>query len=172
MTKQPTLRPGDLVVACQLAITGPALFADLASATGLCTGECHNAVRRLRLARLLLPDERRPAREILHHFLVHGVPFAFPPILGVPTVGTPTAHAAPAFRGVVATADGFVWPYADGTAHGQSLLPLFHGAPALASRNQPLYDLLTIVDALRIGTARVRKVASDLLAERFSRDVA
>jgi hypothetical protein len=68
---------------------------------------------------------------------------------------------------VVESAEGFVWPDADGAARGQSLIPLFPGALALPARNEPLYDLLSIVDALRIGTTRVRSLASALLAERI-----
>jgi len=168
MSKQPTLRPSDLIVACQLAITPAAQFIKLAEATGLSAGECHNAVRRLRLARLILADERRPSCEILHQFLVHGAPFAFPAVLGTPTIGISTAHSSPAFRAIVEATEGFVWPHADGTARGQSLIPLFPGAPKLPGRNQPLYELLTIIDALRVGTTRVRKVAAELLAERLS----
>lgn len=168
MNKQPTLRPSDLVIACQLAITPAAQFLQLAESTGLSAGECHNAVRRLRLARLLLADERRPANEILHQFLVQGAPFAFPPVLGTSTVGVSTAHSSPAFHAILETTDGFVWPHADGIARGQSLVPLFPGATALPDRNQPLYDLLAIADALRVGTTRVRKIAAELLAERLS----
>jgi hypothetical protein len=169
MSKQPTLRPSDLVVACQLALTPAAQFIDLSKSTGLSAGECHNAVRRLRLARLLLADERRPSADILQQFLVQGAPFAFPPVLGASTVGIPTAHSSPAFRALVESTDGFVWPHADGSARGQSLVPLFPAAPSLPGRNQPLYELLTIIDALRVGTTRIRKLAAELLAERLSR---
>jgi hypothetical protein len=48
------------------------------------------------------------------------------------------------------------------------LIPLFPGAPELPGRNQPLYELLTIIDALRVGTTRVGRVAAELLAERLS----
>jgi hypothetical protein len=169
MSKQPTLRPSDIVVACQLATTPSAHFINLAESTGLSAGECHNAVRRLRYSHLLLADERRPSNEVLHNFLVQGAPFAFPPVLGVQTIGVSTAQSSPAFRALVGTADGIVWPHAQGEARGQSLIPLFPGAPTLSTTNQPLYDLLTIVDALRVGTTRVRNVAADLLAERLSR---
>jgi hypothetical protein len=165
--KQPTLRPSDVVVACQLAITQDAKYLDIADFTGISAGECHNAVRRLRLARILLAGERRPAAEVLHLFLVQGVPFAFPPVVGIQTIGTATAISAEVFRGKVDSPDGFVWPDAAGSARGQSLIPLFPGAPSLPARNQPLYDLLAIVDALRIGTSRVRAIASELLAERL-----
>ena len=168
MFKQPTLRPGDLVVACQLTITPAAQFIALAEATGISAGECHNAVRRLRLARLLLADERRASTEILQQFLVQGAPFAFPPVLGATTVGIATAHSSPAFRAIVESADAFVWPHANGSARGQSLVPLFPGAPSLVGPNRPLYDLLTIVDALRVGTTRLRKVAAELLVERLT----
>jgi hypothetical protein len=168
MLKQPTLRPSDLVVACQLTITPRAHFADIAEATGISAGECHNAVRRLRLARLLLIDERRPATESLHEFMVHGAPFAFPPILGPEIRGVPTGHAAPPFDGIVESSELLVWADADGSVRGQSLVPLFPGAPALPGRNQQLYDLLAIADALRVGTTRVRKIAAELLATRLA----
>jgi hypothetical protein len=168
MVKQTTLRPSDIVVACQLTLASTTQFVQLAQYTGLSVGECHNAIRRLRAARLILADERRPVTDVLHAFLVGGVPFAFPPMLGAETIGMPTAHSAPSFAAIVESSDRLVWPDPGGAVRGQSLIPLFPGAPALARMNEPLYDLLTIVDALRVGTARVRRVAADLLAERLS----
>src|ERR1035437_2487649 len=169
LSRQPTLRPSDLVVACQLATTPSAQFLQLARSTGISTGECHNAVRRLRFSHPVWPDERRPSSEVLHNFLVQGAPFAFPPVLGVQTIGVSTAHSSPAFRTLLVTSEGIVWPHAQGEARGQSLIPLFPGAPTLSTRNPPLYDLLTIVDALRVGTTRIRRVAAELLAERLAR---
>jgi len=143
-------------------------FSGLAKLTGLSVGECHNAVRRLRLARLVLVDERRPALEVLRRFLVEGVPFAFPPMIGPDSIGVATAHSAPAFRDLVGSSGGFVWPSADGNSRGQSLTPLYPGATELEGRNRPLYDLLTMVDAARVGTSRIRKLAGELLAERLT----
>ncbi len=166
--KQPTLRPSDVVVACQLAITPEAIFLDIAKSTGLSAGECHNATRRLRLAQLILADERRPPVELLQQFLTHGVPFAFPAVIGPRVLGVPTAASAFPFRDLVVVADGFVWPHADGTDRGQSLLPLFPGAPMLSFNNPPLYELLVLTDALRVGTARIRKLAGELLSHRLN----
>ncbi len=168
MPKQPTLRPSDIVVALQLTIDSLAHFKELAESTGISAGECHNAVRRLRLSQLVLSDERRSSIAALHQFLVQGAPFAFPAVVGAGTVGVATAHSSPAFSGIIESPDHLVWPDPDGLVRGQSLIPLFPGAPALPTRNQPLYELLTIVDALRVGTTRVRKVAADLLASRFA----
>jgi hypothetical protein len=168
MLKQTTLRPSDIVVALQLTIYSSAQFKELAESTGISAGECHNAVRRLRLSQLVQAGERAPSRDALHQFLVHGVSFAFPAMVGPGTIGISTAHSSPAFRGIVESPDHFVWPNADGEVRGQSLVPLFPGAPALPGRNQRLYELLTIVDALRVGTTRVRKIAAELLAGRLA----
>jgi hypothetical protein len=168
MPKQPTLRPSDIVVALQLMLESSAQFKQLAESTGISAGECHNAVRRLRLSQLVQAGERRPSSDALHQFLVQGVPFAFPAVVGAGTIGIATAYSSSAFRGIIESPDHFVWPDAAGPVRGQSLTPLFPGAPALPSRNQPLYELLAIVDALRVGTTRVRKVAAELLASRFA----
>jgi len=168
MPKQPTLRPSDIVVALQLTIYHSAQFKQLAESTGISAGECHNAVHRLRLSQLLLADERRPSTDALHRFLVHGMPFAFPPILGPAAMGVPTAHSSPAFREIVESPDHFIWAHADGSVRGQSLVPLFPGAPALPVRNRPLYELLAIVDGLRVGTTRVRNIAAEVLASRLA----
>ena len=111
----------------------------------------------MRLSGLVLADERRTNGEALSDFAAHGVPFAFPPIIGPATVGVPTAHSSVPFEQLLESPDKFVWPHESGSIRGQSLMPLFPGAPALFGRNQPLYELLAIVDALRVGTTRVKK---------------
>lgn len=93
-------------------------------------------------------------------------------MFGPPAVGFPTAHSAPVFETLVESSATFVWPHEDGTARGQSLEPLFPGAPALAVRNPALYELLAIVDALRVGPVRVRRVAAQLLSARLPGDTA
>lgn len=168
MHRQITLRPSDIVVSLQLALTPRAQFKFIAESTALSAGECHNAVRRLRLASLVLADERRTSADALHDFLVHGAPYAFPPMIGPSLPGVPTAHSSPAFAGIVESPDAYVWPHADGSAHGQSLAPVYPAAPGLPSRNQPLYELLSIADALRVGTPRIRKIAGELLHARLT----
>lgn len=168
MTKQPSLRPSDVVVACQLALTPAEQFGNLSKLTGISTGECHNAVRRLRLARLILADERRPPKDVLLRFLVEGAPFSFPAVFGPDSIGVGTSHSAPVFREIVGSAAAVVWPTAEGSDRGQSLTPLYPGAVRLPGRNGPLYELLALVDALRAGNSRIRKIAGELLAERLA----
>jgi hypothetical protein len=169
MMKQQTLRPSDIVIACQLTITNDMPFARLASETGISVGECHNAVRRLGAASLLNPVARRPASEILVRFLVNGVPYAFPAQVGAAVIGVPTALSAPVFSAHVTAEDPYVWPDLDGTMQGLALTPLFARAAELPSRNPELYDLLAIVDALRVGQVREKKLAEELLQRRLLR---
>jgi hypothetical protein len=80
----------------------------------------------------------------------------------------PTAHAAPPLVALI-SADGPapVWPDPEGTARGESLQPLHPSVPR-AAREQPLlYELLALVDALRISRARERKLAMEHLELRI-----
>lgn len=103
----------------------------------------------------------------LLEFLVGGVPYAFPAEPGPETRGIPTAHSAPPLVGEIGADGAVVWPSAEGHVRGASVRPLYPGAPALARHNVRLYELLAIVDALRIGRARERQRAKALLHERL-----
>jgi hypothetical protein len=55
-----------------------------------------------------------------------------------------------------------------GTLHrGLALRPLHEAVPEAARRDPQLGERLTLVDALRIGDARTRGVAAELLSERL-----
>jgi len=54
-----------------------------------------------------------------------------------------------------------------GSLRGASVVPLYAAAPATAVRNPALYELLALVDAVRLGRARERTRAKQLLRERI-----
>jgi hypothetical protein len=166
-SRQIALRPHDVAVALELALRPREGYERLAQAVGVSVSQAHAAVRRLTLARLLAPDERRVVLPTLLDFLIAGVPHAFPAELGPEARGVPTAHSAPPLAAEISSDNTVVWPSADGTARGQSLIPLYPKAAKLSTTNPPLYELLTLVDALRIGRARERKRASELLRKRL-----
>lgn len=168
MSRPPSLRPHDPVVALQLVLQPEDGFAALARATELSVGEVHNSVGRLRESRLLLPGSRTPSRRNLLEFLIHGVPYAFPATVGAETVGVATAHSGPALAGQVEAGDPVVWPFASGSVRGGGILPLLPSAPALATSNPALYRWLTLVDALRVGRARERARAAEILREEVT----
>ncbi|MCY1382295.1 hypothetical protein D9M69_703050 [compost metagenome] len=50
---------------------------------------------------------------------------------------------------------------------GQAVEPLFKSCPRAVERDPVLYELLALVDAVRLGQPRERKLAIELLHERM-----
>ncbi|MGK2938946.1 MAG: MarR family transcriptional regulator [Solirubrobacteraceae bacterium] len=125
-----------------------------------------------RLAEAGLLDERRQRVNLsqAEEFLVHGLRYVFPGQLGGPTRGVAAAWSAEPLSNEIAQADGelpLVWPDPQGEVRGSALEPV-HGAVSEAARRDPdLAERLALVDALRVGDARVRGVAARLLCERL-----
>lgn len=164
------MKAQDVIIALKLLSATPELsFAELGKSVGLSASEAHGCIRRLIESRLVEPDSRRVIRRSLLRFLVHGAPFAFPANLRETTRGLPTAWGAPVLRDSF-TADEAppVWPDPEGTVRGQSVKPLYPSAVLAARRDPSLYDLLALVDALRLGRARERKLAAELLEKRLT----
>ena len=164
-----TLKSQDIFVALKLLSAGPAKsFADLGASLGISASEAHAAVRRLVEARLWNSDLKRLNRQALLAFLVHGVPYAFPAALKETTRGVPTGWAAPVFAGrIVANEPPPVWPDPQGEVRGQAVQPLYPSVVQAAKLDPKLYDLLALVDALRLGRARERKIAEQELEKRL-----
>jgi hypothetical protein len=55
--------------------------------------------------------------------------------------------------------DAYVWPYAKGNMRGTAVKPLSENAPKAVLKDDRLYDLLALVDAIRIGKVRERNLA-------------
>lgn len=62
--------------------------------------------------------------------------------------------------------DVVVWPSVKGSVVGQSLSPLVPKAAELPERSPNVYGLMTLVDALRVGRIRERRLAAERLRER------
>lgn len=171
--KQWTLKPQDLAVALKLLLLKDEnlSYAALAKAMRLSPYEAHAAVQRLTAARLVVGSGKGNAlaRGALREFLLHGARYAFPPVIGEPTIGIPTAHgAAPLSARLSAAGDPPpVWPHPQGRVRGTALLPLYPKLPEAALEAPELRELLALFDALRIGRARERKLAIELLEERL-----
>ncbi|MEX2527852.1 MAG: hypothetical protein WEA09_09480 [Gemmatimonadota bacterium] len=164
---QPSLRPLDLAVALHLALRPEEGFETVAEVLGIGLGSGHRSVQRLMAAGLVLPHRRAVSPGPLREFLVHGARFAFYPVRGPEAEGVPTAHSAPPLRDHIESGRAIVWPSPDGSVRGESLLPLYHGAPGLAGTAPELYELLTLVDAIRVGRARERKLAAEALEAKL-----
>jgi DNA-binding Lrp family transcriptional regulator len=167
MLKQQTLKPQDVAVALRLAESPDASYAALGSDLEMSSSTAHESVERLQLAGLLRPESRQVNRHSLMEFLEHGVRYTFPAKLGATVRGVPTAYSAAPLAGEFVSFDNVVWPNAKGSAIGQSLTPLYEKAPELVAKCPSTYELLTLVDAIRIGRVRERAAAVSKIKERL-----
>ncbi|HLP78700.1 MAG TPA: Lrp/AsnC family transcriptional regulator [Candidatus Paceibacterota bacterium] len=164
------LKPQDVVVALKLCVLkAPMPYVALGKSLGISASESHAAVRRLKEAGLIAPDSKTVNRAKLRNFIVHGVPCAFPAKTGEITRGIPTAWAAPVMLQRIAQSDQPipVWPDADGKTKGVAVKPLYGSVVMAAATDKVLYDLLALVDAIRIGRARDRNIAEEELTARL-----
>lgn len=168
MDRQLTLRPSDVAVALQLARTPGAHYKDLAQRLHLGVAEVHRGVRRLERARLAQAGERRVNRQALLEFLVHGVRYVFPAVLGPEVQGVPTAALGPALAEKLPGGPTAVWPRAEGKTKGAGVVPLYGAAPDAALGDAQLHRALALVDVLRLGELRERRLAQGLLDEALS----
>lgn len=139
----------------------------------LSASEVHAALKRLTASKLIASELRdgQPLLAAVEEFLVHGVKYAFPARRGEVTRGMPTSWAAPPLGAEFDAGADLppVWPSPDGVQRGVALEPLYRTAPIAAKRDPFLYEMLALLDALRDGRARERKIAERKLTERIHR---
>ena len=169
------LKPQDVVVAVKL-VQRPAgnhrpPFAQIAGDLKMAASEVHAAVKRCQAAHILGPPELgdRPNIPALEEFLLHGVKYAFPAERGEPTRGVLTGYAAPPLASLIVSGDDLppVWPYPEGSAKGVAFEPLYRTVPFAALRDKFLYECLALIDALRDGRVREKKIAEKELRTRL-----
>ena len=167
------LKPQDLVVAFKLVTMGSERvpYSELGRRLGLSQFEAHAATKRLVAARLAndVGGDITPIMATLKNFIFYGAPYCFPPVRGELTIGLPTAYGVSPMKEKVLFADQNppVWPSAEGTVRGMTLLPLYEKVPIAALEDKALYELLALFDALRIGQKREQEMAIGLLEERL-----
>lgn len=163
------MKPQDVVVALALLAPGEKTYPALALSLGMSTSEAHAAVARLVTSGLVDAETRTVKRSALLEFLLHGLRYVFPPEWRGVTRGVPTSYAAPPLRGAFSVGDlPPVWPFPEGTVRGEGLVPLYRSVPKAALRHPDLHEWLALVDALRAGRARERKMAAEELTRRLS----
>jgi hypothetical protein len=168
------LKSQDILLLLKLIATrnGACRVIDLAHDLGVSPSEISHGLKRLQRAQLLSSDRKEPLRVNALEFLIHGLKYVFPAEIGPMSRGMPTAHSAPplAKRIVSSDREKYVWPASEGEERGQSIAPLYSSAPFAASKDRELHELLALVDALRVGRAREKKLAEDELTKRIGSD--
>lgn len=133
---------------------------DLAAELDISPGEISHGFKRLKNSGLV-DSENKPAREACEEFLVHGLKYIFPAELGVLSAGLPTAYSKPGFNFVKQSKDQiYVWPDPIGIVKGTSIKPIYPSLPKACRKDEKLYELSSLVEMIRVGRAREKKIAA------------
>ncbi len=172
------LKPQDCVILLKLLAHRDQAWSQrqLAEALSISLAEVNGGIKRLCKANLLRKGKDHhlkfiPIRSAAEEFLIHGIKYLFPGKLGEFTRGVPTGVAAPLFQDKIAQGNDPIpiWPDALGERRGVAVAPIHASIPkALREHPDPkFYDLLVLIDAIRLGRARERNIAVQLLKEKL-----
>lgn len=161
------LKGEDVVLLLKLSESTPDwTVRTLAEETGIPRSVVHRALKRLAVAGLLDERRRRVNLSQAEEFLIHAVKYVFPAVAEGESRGVPTAWAAKPLASHIASPPNVldpVWPDARGRRRGLVVRPLHDSVPEAARRDPRLGERLALVDALRLGDARIRGLAAELL---------
>lgn len=162
------VRKSDIyVLSGLLAQDGDWSYRSLADRLHVAHPVVQRALARAQDADLYSPERRREVHvPHFEEFALHALRFVAPAQLGALVPGVPAAWAAEPMAGAIHSSGEEpppVWPYARGRVRGQAIEPL-HPAASEAVEGWPeLGEILALLDSLRAGDSRVRRVAEDLL---------
>ena len=166
------LKPQDIYIMLKLIVRdGPEWsYPALSHELSMSASEVHAGVKRSVAAKLMDMHRKIPVRSNLLEFLIHGVKYAYPPDRGGLTRGIPTSYAAQPLKEIIVQPDEPppVWPDPEGHVRGYEFSPLYSSVPHACKVDPKLYELLALVDAIRDGRARERKIAIKEIQSRIS----
>jgi hypothetical protein len=164
------LKPQDLLVLYKAAAHPEQrwTYAALGKALSMSASEVHASVKRAVASGLAVEQSRgkwAPVRPAMIEFAEHGVRYVWPAVAGPVKRGVPTAFGAEPLASEISSAHGEapVWPHPSGSTKGPTIQPLYRTAASAAMADPRLHRLLALQDALRVGRARERALASKLL---------
>ncbi len=163
------MRPQDIVILLKLITYGSQPWNQLKVAGQLfiSQSEVSQSIARSKYAGLLDNKGGKVHRLALMDFLQHGIAYAFPQHPGAIVRGIPTAHSGPPLNDIIQSEENFVWPSGKGTLRGQSILPLYPSVTDAVQNDPELHELLSLVDAIRVGRAREKEIAVEELKKRL-----
>lgn len=145
----------------------------LAEATGISKTEANSSLNRSIGVGLAKYDRqsRLPKANVkaLYDFIVSGLRYVFPARPLAIERGVLTGFDAPGLEGLVASIneEHFIWPDAEGNHRGQAISPLYKSSAYAAKQDEWLYQVMALVDVIRLGNAREVNVAKTELKKRL-----
>lgn len=169
MKKHNGMKSQDIVILlyiCQYK-DGKYKVTDICNNLMISQSEVSESLNRSKIARLIGSD-KFVYRKSFFEFLIYGLRVVFPVIPGAIARGVPTSHSAPPLSAeIVAGNENYVWQHAKGEIRGMIIEPLYKTVPNVCLKFPELHELLSLLDALRIGRIREINIAKNILKERL-----
>lgn len=168
------LLPQDLYILLKLSCTNDSwTYRALSDQLFLSVSQLHAGLKRAESCGLYSTKHKRPISQALEELIVHGVRYVFGAAPGPLVLGMPTSYAAPPLNSIIVPSGSPppVWPYPEGTVIGYTIEALHSGAPKAALLDEKFYELLCLVDAIREGRVRERKIAAQEIHDRLRNKV-
>jgi len=163
------MKPQDIVVLAKLVAIDEPRFIQMALAQTLymSQSEISASLARSSYAGLLINKGQEVNRKLFFDFIKFGLGVVFPQHPGPIVRGTLTAHSAPPLDLEILSDMHYVWPYSKGQSRGQSIAPLYPTVPQAIVLDNELYEMLALLDAVRVGRAREKNLALEILEKRI-----
>jgi len=167
--QQPIMKPQDVLLLLKIISDNNPSWNQqpMANAVGLSQSEVSESVGRSQYAGLLDSSGKQVMRNALMEFLQFGIQYVFPQKPGAIVRGVATAHSAVPLANIIVSEQKYVWPSGIGQERGQAIVPLYPSVPVAVQSDEMLYQLLALVDAIRVGRARERGIAIKELKNRI-----
>ena len=169
MRKHNGMRPQDVVILLKIILLGDSQwrYSDIAASLQISQSEVAEALNRSKQARLVDASKRKVFRASFMEFLTYGVKYVFPAQPGAVVRGIPTAHSARPLSEIILSEEMYVWPSSLGNIRGQAVMPLYPSVVKAIRQDPQLYEMLALLDAVRVGRAREQKIAVEELRKRI-----
>lgn len=165
MRKHNGMRPLDVVILLKIIELSQFSWRqkDIAQSLLVSNSEVSESLNRSQKAALIDDSKQNPLRSNLLDFLHYGLKYVFPASPAGLVRGVPTAHSAPMLKGNFVGELTYVWADPDGEIRGHEIEPLYSTVPKACLLDPKLYEMMALVDMLRIGRTREVKLANDQL---------
>jgi hypothetical protein len=161
----------DILVLLKLFLLGKQKLsmAKISVSLGISSSEVCEGMKRLVISGLLDNELKVPIKSAMEEFLIHGFKYFFPAKLGSIDRGIPTAVSAFPFNNKIISSgsENYVWAYHNGNSKGIVIEPLYNSVPEAIMNDNKLYELLIILDVLRLGKIREQEIAKEELVKRI-----
>jgi len=163
------LKSQDIVILLKIIALGDKSWFHhtIAQELNMSQSEVSQSLNRSRYAGLIDNARKKVNKIAFTEFLIHGVGYAFAQQPGPLVRGMLTAHSAKPLNNIIHAVDKYVWPDAKGLDRGQAIEPLYATVVAASQKDNDLYELLTLVDAIRVGRVREKEIAKKELQKRI-----